>query len=84
MSMELDETMVREQAYLLWEQDGKPDGHDAEYWVRAEALVAEGPVKTPGRRKAAVKAAASKAKAAPSKTAKAGTAAKAKPKKKST
>src|SRR5688572_15788072 len=31
-----DEATIREQAYYLWEQDGRPFGRDAEYWVRAE------------------------------------------------
>lgn len=26
-------------AYLLWEQDGKPEGRDVDYWVRAEELL---------------------------------------------
>ena len=30
------EEMVRETAYFLWEQDGKPEGRDQEYWYRAE------------------------------------------------
>lgn len=32
---------IREQAYYFWEADGKPDGHDTEYWTRAEVAVAE-------------------------------------------
>jgi hypothetical protein len=31
---------VRERAYHLWEADGKPHGHDVEYWERARELVA--------------------------------------------
>ena len=26
-------------AYLLREEDGKPEGHDVEYWVKAETLL---------------------------------------------
>jgi hypothetical protein len=26
---------VRQAAYLLWEQDGRPDGRETEYWFRA-------------------------------------------------
>jgi hypothetical protein len=33
------EQRVRERAYHLWETDGKPFGHDIEYWERARALV---------------------------------------------
>lgn len=29
------EQAVRETAYFLWEQDGKPEGHEQEYWYRA-------------------------------------------------
>ena len=33
------EHLIRERAYLLWEQDGRPDGRDLEYWERARSLV---------------------------------------------
>ena len=26
---------IREQAYYFWEQDGRPDGRETEYWQRA-------------------------------------------------
>jgi hypothetical protein len=26
-------------AYCLWEQDGRPDGHDLDHWYRAENLL---------------------------------------------
>lgn len=29
------EQAVRETAYFLWEQDGKPEGREQEYWYRA-------------------------------------------------
>lgn len=89
------EAAIREQAYYFWEQDGRPDGREMEYWARAMAAVTS--PKKATRSKAAVKpkapgtkatkatepklkAAASKAKAAPVKAAKAEP--KAKPKKK--
>ena len=28
---------VAERAYAIWESEGKPDGHDMEHWLRAEA-----------------------------------------------
>jgi hypothetical protein len=31
----LFEQSVRETAYFLWEQDGRPDGAEHEYWFRA-------------------------------------------------
>jgi len=33
------EQRIRERAYILWEQDGRPQGADLEYWERARALV---------------------------------------------
>jgi hypothetical protein len=29
------EQAVRETAYFLWEQDGRPEGQEKEYWFRA-------------------------------------------------
>lgn len=29
------EHAVRETAYFLWEQDGRPEGREKEYWFRA-------------------------------------------------
>ncbi len=29
---------VRETAYFLWEQDGKPEGKASEYWLRAKDM----------------------------------------------
>ena len=29
------EQSVRETAYFLWEQDGKPEGRENDYWFRA-------------------------------------------------
>jgi hypothetical protein len=46
----IDESVVREQAYLLWEREGRPFGRDAEYWLRAEAALA--PASTPVRKRA--------------------------------
>jgi hypothetical protein len=80
-----NDSAIREQAYFLWEQDGRPDGRDMEYWQRATVLAAEkSQVDTlteapPKRAAAKVKAAgsaASKVKAGPGKSARA------KPKKK--
>ena len=36
-----DEAAIREQAYYLWEKDGRPDGRDNEYWHRAMVAVGE-------------------------------------------
>jgi len=46
------EERIKRRAYLLWEQDGRPEGRASEYWLRAEAEVAErsagAPPGTPG------------------------------------
>jgi hypothetical protein len=31
---------IRTRAYLLWEQNGKPEGQDGEFWERARELIA--------------------------------------------
>jgi hypothetical protein len=36
-----DEATIRERAYLLWEQEGKPEGRETEFWMRAEAAVTD-------------------------------------------
>ena len=34
------ESQVRERAYRLWEDEGRPHGRDVEFWERARELVA--------------------------------------------
>lgn len=79
-----DEAAIREQAYLLWEQEGRPAGREVEFWTRAEVAVAgkgqldtltKGPPKTakagsPKKSAAGtkMKAAASTMKAPPART----------------
>ena len=36
-----DEAAVRERAYYLWEQDGRPEGRATEYSERAKIAVSE-------------------------------------------
>ena len=36
-----NEASIREQAYYFWEQDGRPQGREMEYWQRASVAVAE-------------------------------------------
>lgn len=36
-----DDAAIREQAYYFWEQDGRPDGREHEYWMRATVAVTE-------------------------------------------
>jgi len=33
------EDEIRVRAYLLYEQEGRQDGHDEEYWLRAESEI---------------------------------------------
>jgi hypothetical protein len=33
------EHKIRERAYMIWEAEGRPDGKDAEHWLRAEAEI---------------------------------------------
>lgn len=40
---EVSETAIRERAYYLWEQNGRPMGRDAEFWARAVATIGEAP-----------------------------------------
>jgi len=35
------EEEIRIRAYLLYEQEGRQDGHDEEYWLRAESEILE-------------------------------------------
>jgi hypothetical protein len=45
---------IRQRAYMLWEQEGRPEGSAEDHWFRAEAEVAgvhsgdEAPPGTPG------------------------------------
>ena len=35
----IDHATVATAAYNMWEQDGRPDGQDMEYWLKAEQLL---------------------------------------------
>ncbi|HVY50295.1 MAG TPA: DUF2934 domain-containing protein [Devosia sp.] len=84
-----DETAIREQAYLLWEQEGRPHGREMEFWTRAEVALAgraDGPTDAAPARSASStpkhKAAASAMKAPPAKAVKGKSAEKGKSRKK--
>ena len=75
-----DDAAVREKAYYLWEEDGKPHGRDQEYWQRAmvalsskakmDTLPKSAPKKSRAEDKPVkIKAAANKTKSAPAKSA---------------
>ena len=38
----IDENAVTNQAYLLWQTAGRPQGRDLEFWLQAEAQVYSG------------------------------------------
>lgn len=57
----VDEAVIREQAYYFWEEAGRPEGREAEFWL--QAVAAATPTKSKAKA-AAVKPAAAKAKAA--------------------
>lgn len=60
----LNETQIRETAYLLWLDEGQPEGRDQEHWLKAiDALTPAQPKKKPAH-KAAAKPRAAKAAAA--------------------
>ena len=61
-----DEAKIRETAYLLWLDEGRPEGRDQEHWMKAiEALTPAAPKKA---RQAPAKPPAGKPKAAAPKT----------------
>lgn len=66
--MAADEAAIREQAYYLWEQDGRPDGRAAEYWLKAVNVVAANEPKPARKAAPKTKVAASKLSAGASKT----------------
>jgi hypothetical protein len=38
MELSLEEH-IRQRAYEIWEQEGRPDGHDCEHWLQAQAEI---------------------------------------------
>lgn len=67
-----DDAAIREQAYYFWEQDGRPEGRETEYWERAKVAVSDKNqmhtlMELPPKKAAKPKAAATKSKASPAK-----------------
>jgi hypothetical protein len=58
------EEQIKELAYYLWEQDGKPTGNDQEYYFKARQVLEE----REAAKKRASEAPASPASAAPRRT----------------
>jgi len=61
------EHAIRERAYYLWEQDGRPHGRDLEYWSRAAAEATAKPKRARAAKAAAVPTKTAPVKAAPMK-----------------
>lgn len=61
----LDEARIRETAYLLWLDDGRPDGRDREHWLKAIDALTPAQPKAKTARKAPAKPRATKVKTAP-------------------
>ncbi len=40
MDIAHEDTWVRERAYWLWEEEGRPSGRDFDHWVRAQHEIA--------------------------------------------
>ena len=53
------EQEIKEIAYRIWEDEGRPEGHDFDHYLRAEQAWSEqnGAVKATGRRPRATRAA---------------------------
>lgn len=52
----LDEARIRETAYLMWLDEGQPEGRDREHWLKAiDALTPAQPKKTRKTRASAAK-----------------------------
>ncbi len=58
-----DNSQIAETAYLIWLDEGQPDGHDEDHWQRARLALSAETVKQRAK-KAAPKTDASKTKAA--------------------
>jgi hypothetical protein len=41
VEMREDRQAIRERAHKLWEQAGKPEGKESEFWLEAERQLAE-------------------------------------------
>jgi hypothetical protein len=64
-NLTLDEAKIRETAYLMWLDEGQPDGRDEEHWLKAiDALSAPQPKKQVRKKAVAKKAVTATPKAA--------------------
>lgn len=51
----IDEAKIREAAYLIWLEEGQPEGRDEEHWRKAIAALTPAQPKAKAPRKAAAK-----------------------------
>lgn len=75
----IDDAQIRETAYLLWLEEGRPEGRDQEHWHKAIDILTPTQAKAKPARKAPSKPRAAKAKASPKAEAARGAKAKASP-----
>ncbi len=61
MQIAQQETWIRERAYAIWEQEGRPAGRESQHWFQAACEIGE----SAGSGKAAVKAASAKRRTKP-------------------
>jgi hypothetical protein len=47
---------IRELAYRLWDEAGRPDGRDQDFWLQAETCLTKAPASRPAAKKATAKA----------------------------
>ena len=45
--MDEREEMIRRRAHELWEQEGRPEGREMDFWLQAESEIAGEQVDTP-------------------------------------
>lgn len=64
MAKKPTEQELREAAYYLWEQEGRPDGKDFDHWIRANAELGRAAAVSKATKSAADKSPAAKKPAA--------------------
>ena len=70
-TLSIDEATIRETAYLMWLDEGRPEGRDREHWLRAiDTLKSSKPKtrKASGKAKTTAKSPAKPARAAKART----------------
>ena len=39
-----DQSVIRDRAFALWEEEGRPEGKNVDHWLRAEAEIGTGKI----------------------------------------